>query len=239
MRTLRRWFVTAAACVLAGFGAALHAADDPAKELAALEDSFETSPLAWTEAYPLFRPKYQALVEKYPGTPEALTARLRLLEFTSRLHDDKAAQFAESGKLLAETLLAYPRSEQYENLPEKWYLFSEADYAKLRKALSDPAQPDCVKAACLLFDARNLAARGKPDEARPKLEELVEKYKDVPCRTSTYGELADAILHPHPAAALAVGRAAPDIVGKSVDGKTIKLSSFKGRVVVIDFFGDW
>jgi cytochrome oxidase Cu insertion factor (SCO1/SenC/PrrC family) len=36
-----------------------------------------------------------------------------------------------------------------------------------------------------------------------------------------------------------VGKTAPDIKGKDVNGKAIKLSDFKGKVVVLDFFGDW
>ena len=32
---------------------------------------------------------------------------------------------------------------------------------------------------------------------------------------------------------------APEIVGHDVYGKPMKLSDFAGRVVVIDFWGDW
>ena len=38
---------------------------------------------------------------------------------------------------------------------------------------------------------------------------------------------------------LSVGRVAPDIVGKGVDGKEFKLSDYRGSVVVVDFFADW
>jgi hypothetical protein len=37
----------------------------------------------------------------------------------------------------------------------------------------------------------------------------------------------------------AVGRAAPEIVGKDLDGKPMKLSDFRGEVVMLDFWGDW
>ncbi|MDP6424698.1 MAG: redoxin domain-containing protein [Planctomycetota bacterium] len=33
--------------------------------------------------------------------------------------------------------------------------------------------------------------------------------------------------------------AAPDIVGKDIDGHTFKLSDYRGKVVVLDFWGDW
>jgi hypothetical protein len=38
---------------------------------------------------------------------------------------------------------------------------------------------------------------------------------------------------------LAIGKSAPEIVGKDVDGKEMKLSDYKGKIVVLDFWGDW
>jgi len=36
-----------------------------------------------------------------------------------------------------------------------------------------------------------------------------------------------------------VGQKAPEIEGKDIKGKDLKLSDFRGKVVVLDFFGDW
>lgn len=41
------------------------------------------------------------------------------------------------------------------------------------------------------------------------------------------------------AADLATGKVAPNIEGKDVNGKTIRLNDLRGRIVLIDFFGDW
>jgi len=38
---------------------------------------------------------------------------------------------------------------------------------------------------------------------------------------------------------LAIGKAAPDIVGEDIDGKSFKLSDYRGKVVVLDFWGNW
>jgi hypothetical protein len=38
---------------------------------------------------------------------------------------------------------------------------------------------------------------------------------------------------------LAIGKQAPEIIGKDVDGNEMKLSDYKGKVVVLDFWGDW
>ena len=36
-----------------------------------------------------------------------------------------------------------------------------------------------------------------------------------------------------------VGKAAPEVTGKDVSGKDLKLSDHKGKVVLVDFWGDW
>jgi hypothetical protein len=38
---------------------------------------------------------------------------------------------------------------------------------------------------------------------------------------------------------LRVGKVAPDIEGEDLDGVKFKLSDYRGKVVVIDFWGDW
>jgi cytochrome oxidase Cu insertion factor (SCO1/SenC/PrrC family) len=38
---------------------------------------------------------------------------------------------------------------------------------------------------------------------------------------------------------LKVGKTAPDIAGKDLDGKPFKLSDYRGKVVVLDFWGHW
>jgi peroxiredoxin len=42
-----------------------------------------------------------------------------------------------------------------------------------------------------------------------------------------------------PAGGPKVGDAAPEIDGEDLDGKAMKLSDFRGKVVVLDFWGDW
>jgi cytochrome oxidase Cu insertion factor (SCO1/SenC/PrrC family) len=38
---------------------------------------------------------------------------------------------------------------------------------------------------------------------------------------------------------LAIGSVAPEIEGEDVDGQPFKLSDYRGKVVVLDFWGDW
>jgi peroxiredoxin len=38
---------------------------------------------------------------------------------------------------------------------------------------------------------------------------------------------------------LAVGKVAPDIEGEDLAGVPFKLSDYRGKVVMLDFWGDW
>ena len=43
----------------------------------------------------------------------------------------------------------------------------------------------------------------------------------------------------HDPATLEIGCTAPDIEAGDLDGVVFKLSDYRGRVVVLDFWGDW
>lgn len=70
---------------------------------------------------------------------------------------------------------------------------------------------------------------------------LVEKLiADHPNLKISGREVVKAIVAERKAAKLlAIGNQAPEIIGKDVDGKEMKLSDYKGQVVVLDFWGDW
>jgi len=51
--------------------------------------------------------------------------------------------------------------------------------------------------------------------------------------------VAEEMLSAHDPADLAIGKPAPEIIGANVDGEEMKLSDYLGKVVVIDFWGDW
>jgi len=85
-----------------------------------------------------------------------------------------------------------------------------------------------------------LAARD-PAEMRKKAEDLfenvLEDFKAIPSAQGTLGLQAEAELFE--LRNLTIGRVAPDIVGQDVDGVTFKLSDYRGKVVVLDFWGFW
>ncbi len=65
----------------------------------------------------------------------------------------------------------------------------------------------------------------------------VEQYSEIPYqRRSTVGDMAKLALAQ---VQLRVGKIAPEIEGEDIDGVNFKLSDYRGKVVVIDFWGDW
>jgi len=50
---------------------------------------------------------------------------------------------------------------------------------------------------------------------------------------------AEAQAKKHSPEDLAIGKLAPEISGVDVDGRKFKLSDYRGKVVVLDFWGDW
>ena len=76
------------------------------------------------------------------------------------------------------------------------------------------------------------------DEARMKLlETCVEKYGDISMGRKTIGEIAEGQLFV--LKYLQIGKVAPDIEGADLDEVAFKLSDYRGKVVVLDFWGDW
>ncbi|MEL7498888.1 MAG: redoxin domain-containing protein [Planctomycetota bacterium] len=68
-------------------------------------------------------------------------------------------------------------------------------------------------------------------------QSLVDNFGDIKAPRGTYGEIGEKALFE--IRFLSIGKVAPDIEGKDFDGESFKLSDYRGKVVVIDFWGDW
>jgi peroxiredoxin len=75
-------------------------------------------------------------------------------------------------------------------------------------------------------------------EAESLLRLVTEKYADVSTeKREPLGKRAEIALNElH---RLAVGHVAPDIEGEDGDGKHFRLSDYRGKIVVLDFWGHW
>jgi len=114
----------------------------------------------------------------------------------------------------------------------------------LKKILEKSTNPK-GKAAATLAIARSLARRtdslgNNPAEAEKVVAEA-EKYftqaaelgKDNAALQKDIERELKILKH------LRVGKEAPEIKGPDLDGKEFKLSDYRGKVVLLDFWGDW
>jgi thiol-disulfide isomerase/thioredoxin len=119
--------------------------------------------------------------------------------------------------------------------------------AVLEKGPNKTAQGQaCYALAHILSDRSEQAfQKKKPEESArlaaeaEKLFELVqEKFADVTgLEGDTLGAQAKSDLYD--LRNLAVGKTVPEIEGEDIDGKKFKLSDYKGKVVLVDFWGNW
>jgi len=178
--------------------------------------------------------KALAGAEKYSGKDDAVP----FLGFALLKSGDKQVALKSTEVLLAGHTKSPKLLEVVENplygLPNM--LGKEKANEFFDKVAAD--NPHNLVQAWTLYWKATLSARGRDasDEDKAEAKKLLDKAEQLADGT----ELADRIRAPRFAAErLQIGMEAPDISGVDLDGKDFKLSDYRGKVVVVDFWGDW
>jgi hypothetical protein len=154
----------------------------------------------------------------------------------------------EAEKIFEEALAKDSNSKQLAAMAQQLaYSRTPAAIKLLRLILEKSKQRDAQGNACLAL-AENLKQQSEQNgdgskqkelskEAEKYYERVVKEYADVSHYNSTLGEAAKGALNElrH----LGIGMVAPDIAGEDIDGKKFKLSDYRGKVVMLDFWGNW
>ncbi len=118
----------------------------------------------------------------------------------------------------------------------------EKTRALVRK-IGDEAQDRRVRGLALMHVAtywKRLSDRGVASAAA-RAEELCDRllsdYRDVSHRRQALQSFAQDTLWE--LRNLGIGMVAPEIEGEDIDGVSFRLSDYRGKVVVLDFWGDW
>ena len=74
-------------------------------------------------------------------------------------------------------------------------------------------------------------------EGEVLFEETLKNFADVRQGSNTLGGLARNELYE--IRVLGIGKPCPEIRGRDLHGKPFKLSDYKGKVVIVEFWGDW
>ena len=179
-----------------------------------------------------FGARYAALAAKAKGTAVAAKAWLRIVDFGG------------SGEVTVEAAIATLLGEHLER-PELAALASSLGYTQLAPelvrntlgTLRTKSPHDSVKAAATLSLAI-FVQRDDLAQSKELYRELVAKYAALDAGWGgTFGEVATRALFEleH----LQIGMVAPDFEASDENGVKFKVSDYRGKVVVLDFWGFW
>jgi len=119
-------------------------------------------------------------------------------------------------------------------LRDRKYLGTEELVRVYEKVLAENASRNIQAQAMhqLSIELRRTEEEADVARAEELLERVLAEYGDT-----EYANSADNDLFVE--ARLSVGREAPDFAGKTIDGYEFKLSDYRGKVVLVDFYGFW
>jgi thiol-disulfide isomerase/thioredoxin/tRNA A-37 threonylcarbamoyl transferase component Bud32/tetratricopeptide (TPR) repeat protein len=193
-----------------------------------------------------FADRFFQLAEKLRDTGTAIEALLWVLENTASKPNLAAIRQRALEKLQRDHLQKPELSQVCNSLSKT--PAPDCDEL-LRAALTKHAQADVrglagYALAQSLAQQAEQARQNNPSEgealfqaAEQQYNEVIKKYGSVPTGKSSLGEVAKAKLHA--LSHLSIGRQAQEIEGKDLDGTPLKLSDYRGKVVVLDFWADW
>lgn len=181
-----------------------------------------------------FLPRFQEGAKTYAGQEGAAPFLIMVMQLGMQL-DTAAAKSALT--TLAKQHASHPRMQ------ELAFALWRGD-RQLGSDLIDPTidtilantKNDQVKAAMLFARGSRANSPKATDEVRAKALDDLRKASELG-KGTRFGDMAGGTIFEleH----LQIGMTAPDIEGADFDGKTFKLSDYRGKVVVLDFWGDW
>jgi len=206
------------------------------EKIDAAEKSGEDLPMtAYTPPLAQFVPKFQAAAADYAGTDDAV----RFLSWIARQGIDHDR---EAGKQAYVTLIdVHLQSESFRRLatllPGLPRYFDAAEARALIAKVEQNSTDSTVRAWAVLARLGDTLDKSAIDSdafltAKREMYAALEGVDD-PYLRSMVGEKIDL------REKFAIGMVAPDIVGIDIDGVAFKLSDYKGKVIFLDFWGDW
>jgi hypothetical protein len=187
------------------------------------------------ETYPdrLFLPRFQDLARRAKGGASAPAALAQVIDLAgtlsrSDLQNDALKELAAShldALILEEVLNRIGWSPFHEGLENSVRTI-------LAKSPHRAHQAAARIALARLLESREDAPEASTKEARRLYEDVAGNFGDT-----SYGRDAETRLFEldH----LSIGKTAPDFDAVDQDGKAFKLSDYRGKVVVVDFWGFW
>ena len=176
-----------------------------------------------------FLPRVRAHADEFAGKPGATPALIWILS---------NARDKEEKWLVLDTLLAsHINDAQLAQATHRLRYMGDEGIDALRK-IAKQSPHAAVRGRALLSLGQALKRASKNDEALEIFKRVMKDFGDV----IHYGKKTLAMAAEseiYELTSLTEGMEAPDIQGSDQDGVAFKLSDYRGRVVFLDFWGDW
>ena len=180
-----------------------------------------------------FVPKFQAAAEEFAGTDDAVP----FLTWLCSGGDEDAREQA-LGALLSDHITSPALTGAVRSLGRMdRTLGAERVDEVLMSIVEQNPSKDVQALALHTRTTLYVGSRKSPTDAQKEsaigdLTRAVELAEDDEIKSRAQGALNELTL-------LQVGMTAPEIVGEDLDGVEFKLSDYRGKVVLLDFWGDW
>lgn len=184
-----------------------------------------------------FLPEFQALADEVPGTDVAGNALLWTLRIG--LTEREAAQSVVN-RLLEEHMESEVLSQLPTELAGRAAVIGQTEVQRVLDELIEFSPVANVRGQALFvvgsqgLESKDAATRAR---AREALERVVAEFSELENPRGKLGELAGGMLFKLDK--LQVGMLAPDFETVDENGVKWKLSDYKGKVVLLDFWGYW
>lgn len=186
---------------------------------------------------PLFLPKFLKLANDLGAGDDAFQAWMMVKQVAEQSGNNAEADHAAD--VILAKFIDSPKIAQFASmLPYSSWNLPPAEREKklggMLQQIEKKAKSDDVKAAALYSRAQLIGRDGQGDAvASAKLyREVIAKY---PASAQAKRAKNDVFEMEN----LVPGKKAPDFVAQDQDGKSFKLSDYRGKVVVLDFWGFW
>ena len=215
----------------------------PLEQVVALSTGFSAEKEKWMVSARAAKPDERAALMKSRPDPKAISIAIKAL---AEGNDDPAVRF-ESLMFDAQNLL-----EETAMLDLVKNHATNEKVVPIVMMLGRSMNPEAAKGAlgALVASADNTPAKGAalfalaamleeedPTLAEQYLEKISTDFAALEINSKKLVDLAAPMLFA--IKNLGIGKVAPDIEGTDIDSVAFKLSDYRGKVVVLDFWGDW
>jgi thiol-disulfide isomerase/thioredoxin len=186
-----------------------------------------------------------AIAEGDPKDATGFDAALFAIETTGRFGGGK--EFESAAAIIAEHHLASPKVKDL--LPRMAGAGPGGE--KFLKAAAEKSTDKEVKGVSLYYLGAIAAEQADDEDDEKKLDELIAKateYFEKAAKQAPDAKVGETTIAKEVATQLdgfkaiknlAVGKTAPEVEGFDLAGKKIKLSNYKGKVVLVDIWATW